>query len=110
MHAVCSNVCRRKYHGENAHRGHPTITKIKERVAMQRDWEEHISCSIEQETHVEVLARISTKEALEMKKEETRQAKIEGGPVPGNKICKPEEVQGRSLANTKTLKEFEQMD
>jgi hypothetical protein len=45
-----------------------------------------------------------------MKKEETRQAKIEGGPVPGNKICKPEEVQGRSLANTKTLKEFEQMD
>jgi hypothetical protein len=65
---------------------------------MQRDWEEHISGSIEQETHVEVLAGISRKEALEVKKEEARQEKIEGathnggGPIQGNKICKLEEV------------------
>jgi hypothetical protein len=29
MHVVCSNVCRRKYHGENTHGGHPITTKIK---------------------------------------------------------------------------------
>jgi hypothetical protein len=70
---------------------------------MQRDWEEHISGSVEQETCVEVLAGISRKEALKVKKEETRQEKIEGathnegGPIQGIKIRKP-------------LKEFEQMD
>jgi hypothetical protein len=83
---------------------------------MQRDWEEHISGSVEQETCVEVLAGISRKEAPKVKKEEARQEKIEGathnegGPIQGIKICKLEELQGRSLANAKPLKEFEQMD
>jgi hypothetical protein len=27
MHAVCSNVCRWKYHGENTRGGHPITTK-----------------------------------------------------------------------------------
>jgi hypothetical protein len=54
--------------------------------------------------------------ALEVKKKEARQGKIEGathnggGPNEGNKICKLEEVQGRSLSNAEALKEFEQMD
>jgi hypothetical protein len=83
---------------------------------MQRDWEEHISGSVEQETCVEVLAGISRKEAPKVKKEEARQEKIEGathnegGPIQGIKIRKLEELQGRSLANAKPLKEFEQMD
>jgi hypothetical protein len=83
---------------------------------MQRDWEEHISGSVEQETCVEVLAGISRKEAPKVKKEEARQEKIqgaahnEGGPTQGIKIRKLEELQGRSLANAKPLKEFEQMD
>jgi hypothetical protein len=74
---------------------------------MQRDWEEHILGSVEQETRVEVLAGISRKEALELKKEEARQEKVEGathyegGPIQGIEICKLEEVQGRSLANVK---------
>jgi uncharacterized protein YciU (UPF0263 family) len=37
------------------------LQRLSERVAMQRDWEEHISRSVEQETHVEVLAGISRK-------------------------------------------------
>jgi hypothetical protein len=45
---------------------------------MQTDWEEHISGSVDQETCVEVLARISRKEAPKVKKEEARQEKIEG--------------------------------
>jgi hypothetical protein len=83
---------------------------------MQRDWEEHISGSIEKETCVEVLAVISRKETPKVKKEEARQGKIEepthneGGPIQGIKICKLEELQGRSLANAKPLKEFKQMD
>jgi hypothetical protein len=83
---------------------------------MQRDREEHISGSIEQEICVEVLARISRKEAPKVKKEEARQEKIEGathnegGPIQGIKIRKLEELQGRSLVNAKPLKEFEQMD
>jgi hypothetical protein len=65
---------------------------------------------------VEVLAGISRKEAPKVKKEEARQEKIEGathnegGPIQGIKIRKLEELQGRSLANAKPLKEFEQMD
>jgi hypothetical protein len=69
MHEVRSNVCRWKYHGENTHRGDPITTKIKRGVAMQRDWEEHISGSVEKETRVEVLAAISRKEAPEVKKQ-----------------------------------------
>jgi hypothetical protein len=83
---------------------------ISEGVAMQRGWEEHISGSVEQETCVEVLAGISRKEAPKVKKEEPRQEKIEGRPIQGIKIRKLEELQGRSLANAKLLKEFEQMD
>jgi hypothetical protein len=92
------------------------LQRLSEGVAMQRDWEEHISVSVEQETHVELLAGISRKEAPEAQKEETRQGEIEGatqnegGPIQGNKICKLVEVQGRSLANAKPLKEFKQMD
>jgi hypothetical protein len=37
------------------------LQRISEGVAMQRDWEEHISGSVEQETCVEVLAGISRK-------------------------------------------------
>jgi hypothetical protein len=65
---------------------------------------------------VEVLAGISRKEAPKVKKEEARQEKIEGathnegGPIQGIKICRLEELQERSLANAKPLKEFEQMD
>jgi hypothetical protein len=83
---------------------------------MQRDWEEHISRSVEQETCVKVLAGISRKEASKVKKEEARQEKIEwathneGGPTQSIKFRKLEELQGRSLANAKPLKEFEQMD
>jgi hypothetical protein len=83
---------------------------------MQRDWEEHISGSIEQETCVEVHAGISRKEAPKVKKEEARHEKIEGathnegGPIEGIKIRNLEELQGRSLVNAKPLKEFEQMD
>jgi hypothetical protein len=64
---------------------------------------------------VEVLAGISRKEAPKVKKEEARQEKIEGPtqnegrPIQCIKICKLEELQGRSLANAKPLKEFEQM-
>jgi hypothetical protein len=92
------------------------LQRISEEVAMQRDWEEHISGSIEQKTCVEVLAGISRKEAPKVKKEEARKEKIEGathnerGPIHGIKIRKLEELQGRSLANAKPLKEFEQMD
>jgi hypothetical protein len=92
------------------------LQRISKGVAMQRDWEEHISGSIEQETCVEVLAGISRKEASKVKKEEARQEKIEGethderGPIQAIKIRKLEELQGRSLANAKPLKEFEQMD
>jgi hypothetical protein len=92
------------------------LQRISKGVSMQRDWEEHISGSVEQETCVEVLAGISRKEAPKVKKEEARQEKIEGathnerGPIQGIKICKLEELQGRSLANAKPLKEFEQMD
>jgi hypothetical protein len=92
------------------------LQRISEGVAMQRDWEEHILGSIEQETCVEVLAGFSRKEAPKVKKEEARQEKIvgathnEGGPIQGIKIRKLEELQGRSLANTKPLREFEQMD
>jgi hypothetical protein len=92
------------------------LQRISEGVAMQRDWEEHISGSVEQETCVEVLAGMSRKEAPKVKKEEARQEKIEGathnegGPIQGIKIRKLEELQGRSLANSKPLKEFEQMD
>jgi hypothetical protein len=39
---------------------------------MQRDWEEHISGRGEQETHVEVLAGISRKEALKVEKENAK--------------------------------------
>jgi hypothetical protein len=65
---------------------------------------------------VEVLSGISRKEAPKVKKEEARQEKIEGathnegGPIQGIKIRKLEELQGRSVANAKPLKEFEQMD
>jgi hypothetical protein len=91
------------------------LQRISEGVAMQRDWEEHISGSVEQETCVEVLAGISRKEAPKVKKEEARQEKIQGathngGPIHGIKIHKLEELQGRSLVNAKPLKEFEQMD
>jgi hypothetical protein len=92
------------------------LQRISEGVAMQRDWEEHILGSVEQETYVEVLAGISRKEALKVKKEEARQEKIEGathnegGPIQDIKIRKLEELQGRSLANAKPLKEFEQMN
>jgi hypothetical protein len=92
------------------------LQRISEGVAMQRDWEEHISGSVEKETCVEVLARISRKEAPKVKKEQARKEKIEGathnegGPIQGIKIRKLEELQGRSLANAKPLKEFEQMD
>jgi uncharacterized protein YciU (UPF0263 family) len=91
------------------------LQRISEGVAMQRDWEEHISGSVEQEICVEVLAGISRKEAPKVKKEEARQEKIEGPtqnegrPIQCIKICKLEELQGRSLANAKPLKEFEQM-
>jgi hypothetical protein len=82
---------------------------------MQRDLEEHISGRGEQETRVEVLAGISRKGALKVEKEKAKQKKIEGathygGPIQGNKICKLEEERGRSLANARLLKEFEQMD
>jgi hypothetical protein len=92
------------------------LERISEGVAMQRDWEEHISESVEQETCVEVLAGISRKEAPNVKKEEARQKKIEGAthnegePIQGIKIRKLEELQGRNLVNAKSLKEFEQMD
>jgi hypothetical protein len=91
------------------------LQRISEGVAMQRDWEEYISGSVEQETCIEVLSGISRKEASKVKKEEARQEKIEeathndGGPIQGIKIRKLEELQGRSLANAKPLKEFEQM-
>jgi hypothetical protein len=116
MHVVCSNVCRWKYHRENTHGGHSITTKIKRGVAMQRDCEEHILGSVEQETHVEVLAGISRKEAPKVKKEEARKEKIEGAThnegalIQGIKVRKLKEVQGKSLANAKPLKEFEQMD
>jgi hypothetical protein len=92
------------------------LQRISEGMAMQRDREEHISGSVEQETGVEVLAGISRKEPPKVKKEEAMQEKIEGathnegGPIQGIKICKLEELQGRSLVNAKLLKEFEQMD
>jgi hypothetical protein len=87
-----------------------------EGAAMQRDWEEHFSGCVEQETCVEVLAGISRKEAPKVKKEETMQEKIEGathnegGPIQSIKFRKLEELQGISLANAKPLREFEQMD
>jgi hypothetical protein len=83
------------------------LQRISEGLAMQRDWEEHISGSVEQET---------CEEPPKVKKEEARQEKIErathneGGPIQGIKIRKLEELQGRSLSNSKQLKEFEQMD
>jgi hypothetical protein len=92
------------------------LQRIREGVAMQRDWEEHISGSIEQETCVEVLAGISRKEAPKVNKEEARQENFEGathnegGPIQDIKIYKFEELQGRNLANAKPLKEFKQMD
>jgi hypothetical protein len=92
------------------------LQRISEGVAMQRDWEEHISGSVEQETCVEVLAGISRKEAPKVNKEEARQKKIEGatynegGPIQGIKIRKLQELQGRSLANASPLKEFGQKD
>jgi hypothetical protein len=92
------------------------LQTIREGVAMQRDWEEHISGSIEQETCVEVLSGISRKEAVKVKKEESRKENIERathneeGPIQGIKIRKLEELQGRSLANAHLLKEFKQMD
>jgi hypothetical protein len=49
------------------------LQRISEGLAMQRDWEEHISGSVEQETCVEVVAAISRKEAPKVKKEEERQ-------------------------------------
>jgi hypothetical protein len=116
MHAVCSNVCRWKYHGKTLTEATQLLQRLSEGVAMQKDWEEHISGNIEQETHVEVLAGISRKEAPKVKKEEARQEKVdgathnEGGPIQGIKIRKIEEVHGRSLANAKPLKEFKQMD
>jgi hypothetical protein len=67
MHIVCSNVCRQKYHGENTHGGHSITTKLGEGVAMQRDWEEHISGSVEQETCVDELAGVSRNEALKVR-------------------------------------------
>jgi hypothetical protein len=76
------------------------LQRISEVVAMQRDWEEYISGSVEQETYVEVLAGISRKEAPKVKKEEARQEKIEGathnegGPIQGIKIRKLKELQG----------------
>jgi hypothetical protein len=87
-----------------------------EGAAMQRDWEEHFSGCVEQETCVEVLAGISRKEAPKVKKEEAMQEKIEGathnegGPIQSIKFRKLEELQGISLANAKPLREFEQMD
>jgi hypothetical protein len=74
---------------------------------MQRDCEEHILGSVEQEARVELLAGILRKETPEVKKEEARGEKIErathneGGPIQGIEICKLKEVQGRSLANAK---------
>jgi hypothetical protein len=70
------------------------LQRLSEGVTMQRDWEEHISGSVEQETFVEVLAGISRKEAPEVKKEEARQIMIEGsthnegGPIQLIEICK----------------------
>ena len=32
VHAICSNVCRRRSHGENTHGSHPTPTKESARV------------------------------------------------------------------------------
>jgi hypothetical protein len=89
------------------------LQRISEGVTMQRDWEEHISGSVEQETCVELLAGISRKEAPKVKKDEARQDKVEGathnegGPIQDINICKLEELQGRSLANANPLKEFE---
>jgi hypothetical protein len=51
------------------------LQRISEGVAMQRDWEEHILGSVEQETCLEVLAGTSRKEAPKVKKEEARQEK-----------------------------------
>jgi hypothetical protein len=92
------------------------LQRLSKGVAMQRDWEERISRSVELETRVEVLSGFSRKEALKVKKEEARQEKIEGathnegGPIQDIKIRKLKEVQGRSLENAKSLKEFEQID
>jgi hypothetical protein len=92
------------------------LQRISEGVAMQKDWEEHILGSIEQETCVEVLAGISRKEPLKVENEEARQQKIVGathnerGPIQGIKIRKLEKLQGRSLANAKPLKELKQSD
>jgi hypothetical protein len=62
------------------------LQRISEGVAMQRDWEEHISGSVEQETCMEVLAGISRKQAPKVKKEEARQEKIEGATQNGGPI------------------------
>jgi hypothetical protein len=91
------------------------LQRISKGAAMQRDWEEHLSGKIEQENQVETLAGIFGKEAPEAKGEEPKHEKIEEttrneeGSIESNKNCKPEE-KGRSLANAKSLKEFEQMD
>jgi hypothetical protein len=54
---------------------------ISKEVAMQRDWEEHISGSGEQETRVEVLADISRKEALKVEKEKAKQKRLMEQPT-----------------------------
>jgi hypothetical protein len=72
---------------------------------MQRDWEEHILGSVEQETCVEVLAGISRKEAPKVKQGKKRlkeqptmkedQSKV--SKVPSSKSYKEEvwQMQGR---------------
>jgi hypothetical protein len=86
------------------------LQKISEGVAMHRDWEEHISGSIEQETCVEVLAGISRKEAPKVKKEEARQEKIEGAthnegePTQGIQNLQARRVTRKKFGECKVVK------
>ena len=76
MHAVCSNVCRRRSHGENTHGSRPTPTKNQQGAAMRRDWEKRCSASSEEESQVRVLVGIFRKEASEVREEQQKHEKV----------------------------------
>jgi hypothetical protein len=84
------------------------LQRISEGVAMQRDWEELISGSVEQETCVEVLAGISRKEAPKVKKRslesEERRSKARKR-FKGQPTMKEDQSKASKFASSKSYKE-----
>jgi hypothetical protein len=77
------------------------LQRISEGVAMQRDWEEHISGSVEKETCVEVLDGISRKEAPESeKKKKQGKRRFKGQPT-----MKEDQSKVLKFARSKSYKE-----